>query len=251
MPGKCPACGSNQIRQYGTGTQKVEQELNHLVPGLRTLRLDADTVQQKGSHEIILSHFVHHRADVLIGTQMLEKGLDLPLVTLVGVVLGDVGLTFPDYHTAERTFQVLTQVMGRAGRSVRGGRAILQTYQPEHHAIQFAARHDLEGFYRQELQFRRETHFPPFSRLVRLEYRHSRLQNAEQEAQKMAVRLRYWMEAEGFSSTDLVGPAPCFHGKRNGLYRWQIILRGPDPTALLRDKALEDWRVQVDPPDLL
>lgn len=251
MPGKCPACGSNQIRQYGTGTQKVEQELNHLVPGLRTLRLDADTVQQKGSHEIILSHFVHHRADVLIGTQMLAKGLDLPLVTLVGVVLGDVGLTFPDYHTAERTFQVLTQVMGRAGRSVRGGRAILQTYQPEHHAIQFAARHDLEGFYRQELQFRRETHFPPFSRLVRLEYRHSRLQNAEQEAQKMAVRLRYWMEAGGFSSTDLIGPAPCFHGKRNGLYRWQIILRGPDPTALLRGKALEDWRVQVDPPDLL
>ncbi len=251
MPARCPRCQSNQIRQFGTGTEKVETELLKEIPGIRTLRLDASSVQQKGTHDIILSHFVNHRADVLIGTQMLAKGLDLPLVTLVGVILGDVGLNFPDYHAAERSFQVLTQVMGRSGRSPLGGKAILQTYQPEHPAIHYASSYDLDGFYQHELESRREYRYPPFTRLIRLEYRHARLQEAEKEARALADRLKNWIDTGGYASTDLVGPVPCFYGKIKGLYRWQIILRGPDPATLLRDKPLGDWRVQVDPPDLL
>ena len=135
MPEKCPHCGSNQIRAYGLGSEKVEAEVQALFPAARTLRWDWETTRQKDAHEIILSHFVAHRADVLVGTQMLAKGLDLPLVTLVGIVLADVGLNLPDPFAAERTFDVLTQVAGRAGRSSLGGRVVLQTFQPEHYAF--------------------------------------------------------------------------------------------------------------------
>jgi primosomal protein N' (replication factor Y) len=130
MPKECPVCGSDQIRQYGLGSEKVEAEVSALFPSARTLRWDWETTRQKDSHEIILGHFTAHRADVLIGTQMLAKGLDLPLVTLVGIVLADVGLNLPDPFAAERTFDVLTQVSGRAGRSTLGGRVVLQTFQP-------------------------------------------------------------------------------------------------------------------------
>ncbi|TLN00542.1 primosomal protein N', partial [bacterium] len=172
MPSRCPQCGSTSIRQFGTGTERVESEVQKAFPNARTLRWDAETTRQKGSHEILLSHFSRHQADILVGTQMLAKGLDLPLVTLVGVVLADVGLSLPDYRTPERAFQLLTQVSGRAGRSPLGGRVILQTYQPENKAIQFAATHDYHGFLRYELEQRRSIGYPPFARLVRLELRH-------------------------------------------------------------------------------
>ncbi|MEN8243018.1 MAG: primosomal protein N', partial [Chloroflexota bacterium] len=151
LPKTCPNCSSSQIRQYGMGTERVEREVLKLFPQARTLRWDRETTRKKGAHEIILSHFINQRADILIGTQMLAKGLDLPLVTLVGVVLADVGLNLPDYRAGERVFQVLAQVAGRAGRSPLGGQVILQTFDPEHYIIQAAAGHDYSGFSEKEL----------------------------------------------------------------------------------------------------
>ena len=251
MPTTCPSCSSRQIRQYGTGVEKVEAEVLGAFPGARTLRWDAETTRQKGSHDIILSHFSNHHADILVGTQMLAKGLDLPLVTLVGVVLADVGLNLPDFRAAERTFQVLTQVAGRAGRSPLGGQVILQTFQPEAYPIQAAARHDFEGFYRIELEKRRKLGYPPFSHLARLEFRSTSCEKAEETAQKMAEQVRYWIESGGHTASEMIGPVPCFFSRVNGQYRWQVILRGPDPASILRGKPLGDWRVEIDPPGLL
>jgi primosomal protein N' (replication factor Y) len=250
-PRKCPECGSTQIREYGLGSERVETEVGQLFPGARVLRWDWETTRQKDAHEIILSHFAAHRADVLVGTQMLAKGLDLPLVTLVGVVLADVGLSLPDPFAAERVFQVLTQVAGRAGRSTRGGQVILQTFQPEHPVIQAASEHDYAGFYQQELEGRRVLGYPPFGRLVRLEYRHRENMRVETESRRMASRLKSRIEAEGRLQTTLVGPAPCFFSKLRGEYRWQIILRGPNPVDILRNQRFDGWRVEVDPTSLL
>ncbi len=251
MPKKCPTCGSDQIRQYGLGSEKVEAEVKALFPDARTLRWDWETTRQKDAHEIILSHFAAHRADVLIGTQMLAKGLDLPLVTLVGIVLADVGLNLPDPFAAERTFNLLTQVAGRAGRSALGGQVILQTFQPEHYSIQAAARHDTPAFYLQELEYRKQLGNPPFSRLVRLEYRHYDAAKAETEARAMAEKIHHWLEAEQRTQTTVIGPVPCFFAKLGGLYRWQIVIRGPELASLLRGKPLGEWRVEVDPISLL
>jgi len=251
LPAKCPQCGSARIKQYGIGTERVEHEVQTLFPNARTLRWDWETTRQKGSHDVILSHFANHQADVLIGTQMLAKGLDLPLVTLVGVVLADVGLNFPDYRAAERTFQVLTQVAGRAGRSPLGGQVILQTFQPDHYVIQAAARHDYRGFYRQELENRRKLRYPPFSRLVRLEFRGDAEPQVAESAQNLARQIQTWIEEEHHNSTDLIGPAPCFFTRVGGIYRWQVIVRGPDPAAILRNKNLGQARVEVDPVSLL
>jgi primosomal protein N' (replication factor Y) len=251
LPKNCPQCNSDRIRQYGTGTEKVESEVQALIPGVRTLRWDFETTRQKGAHDIILSHFVDHHADVLIGTQMIAKGLDLPLVTLVGVVLADVGLSLPDLRSAERTFQILTQVAGRAGRSPLGGQVVLQTFMPEHYVIQAASRHDYQAFYQQELEYRRQLHYPPFSQLVRLEYRHREAERAQAYAEAMAGQIRNWIIEEDRQETELVGPTPCFFSRLAGVYRWQLVLRGPDPASLVRGRNLGDWRVEVNPPSLL
>ena len=247
----CPQCSSRRIRQYGTGTEKVEAELMSLFPEARSLRWDYETTRKKGAHEVILGHFTAQRADVLIGTQMLAKGLDLPLVTLVGVVLADVGLNLPDYRAGERTFQVLTQVAGRAGRSPLGGEVILQTFQPEHYVIQAAAQHNYREFYKKELEFRRQLKYPPFTNLVRLEYRHVHPEQAESSAKQLAALLKGWISEEGLHATEMIGPAPCFFARVGGLYRWQIVVRGPNPLSLLRGRILTDWRVEVNPPSLL
>ena len=251
MPKQCPHCQSTRIRQYGTGTERVEAEVQAVFPAARTLRWDYDTTRQKGAHEAILNHFIAQRANVLIGTQMLAKGLDLPLVTLVGVVLADVGLNFPDYRAAERTFQVLTQVAGRAGRSPLGGKVILQTFHPDHYVIQAAASHSYRDFYQKELEYRRKLGYPPFTQLARLEYRHHDPIQAEEAANKLAAQIRTWIEAEGYRSTSIIGPAPCFFTRVAGFYRWQIILRGPDPASLLQARSISDWRIEVNPPSLL
>jgi primosomal protein N' (replication factor Y) len=256
MPSKCPQCGSTYIRHFGTGTEKVEAELKEAFPSARVLRWDAGTTRTRDSHEIILSHFSNHRADILVGTQMLAKGLDLPLVTLVGVVLAEVGLNFPDFRAGERTFQLLTQVAGRAGRSPLGGRVILQTFQPEHYVIQAASRHDFDGFFKQELHYRKVIGYPPFSRLLRLEYRHQKNDQAQFAAQYLAAEIRQWLDAGDFRSTEMIGPVPCFFGKIKGYYRWQILLRGPDPLQVITSSphaqtVLGDWRVEVDPLNLL
>jgi primosomal protein N' (replication factor Y) len=251
MPQICPNCNGTHIRQYGMGTERVESDLHEIFPEARTLRWDYETTRRKGAHEHIMNHFQAHRADVLIGTQMLAKGLDLPLVTLVGVILADVGLNLPDFHAAERTFQVLTQVAGRAGRSPLGGEVILQTYRPGNNVIQAASAHDYASFYHSELENRRQIGYPPFNQLVRLEIRRTSASQAEKEAQDLARKIHYWLESENRKMTQVIGPVPPFYPRLKGLYRWQIILRGPDPRSLLSGRKLGDWRVEVNPTNLL
>jgi primosomal protein N' (replication factor Y) len=251
MPQKCPNCGSSKIKQFGLGTEKVETELQRAFPSARLLRWDADTAKGKDSQEIILSHFRQHNADILIGTQMLAKGLDLPLVTLVGVVLADVGLNFPDYRTAERAFQLLTQVAGRAGRSALGGRVLVQTFQPEHYAIRFAAQHDFAGFYAYELEQRRRLSYPPFVRMLRIEARERDNDTAREKAQGLAGRLRALIQRGGDRTLSLTGPLPPYFARQNGQYRWQLILKGAHPESLLHDQDLSGFIVEVDPPSLL
>ncbi|MBI3914173.1 MAG: primosomal protein N' [Chloroflexi bacterium] len=252
VPTKCPKCGSARIRYFGAGTEKVEEEVRKLFPEAQPLRWDYDVTRGKDSHEAILEKFILHQADVLIGTQMIAKGLDLPRVTLVGVVSADTGLHLPDFRASERTFQVLAQVAGRAGRSVLGGQVILQTYNPEHYAIQAAAQHDYRTFYAREIAFRREQGYPPFSRLIRLLYALANNSRAEAEATRMFRALTTRIAQKGLPALDLIGPAPAFFARVRGEYRWQILVRGENPHALAQDIALPlGWRVDVAPVSVL
>jgi primosomal protein N' (replication factor Y) len=251
MPKKCPDCGGTRIKHYGTGTERVETEIHNLFPQVRTLRWDWETTRKKGSHEQILRQFSRHQADVLIGTQMLAKGLDLPLVTLVGAVLADVGLNLPDYRADERVFQVLTQVAGRAGRSPLGGKVILQTFKPDHYVVQTAAEHDYRDFYRQAIHHRRNLGYPPFARLVRLELRGQDSEQVENAADNLAETIQGWIDGSNAPHTEMIGPVPCFFARVGGIYRWQIVLRGPDPAKLLKPEMLKSCRIEIDPPSLL
>jgi len=252
VPTQCPQCGSARIRYFGVGTEKVEAEVQTLFPKVRTLRWDFDVTRGKESHEAILEKFVEHQADVLIGTQMIAKGLDLPLVTLVGVISADTALNLPDFRSGERTFQLLTQVAGRAGRSILGGKVIVQTYNPEHYAIQAAAAHDYRAFYEREIAFRREQDYPPFSHLIRLLYAHSNERQAQQEAARMFRALETRIAQRGLPSLDLIGPAPAFFHRVRGQYRYQILVRGANPHTLVQDIALPlGWRVDVEPVSML
>ncbi len=242
LPQKCPSCNGKNIRQFGMGTESLENFIIEQFPAARVLRWDADTARYRGAHDLILDHFIQHRADILIGTQMLAKGLDLPLVTLVGVVLADISLNLPDFRSAERTYQLLTQVAGRAGRSVRGGKVILQTFQPEHYAIRAAATYDAEGFYRTELDYRQRTGYPPFSRLLKIEFRHTDALVTQKAATAAGEQLRQWIELESYRNTSLIGPVPCFYQKRAGYYRWQVIIRGPDPGLVLETHPISTWQ---------
>lgn len=252
VPTVCPECAGRRIRHFGAGTERVEEAVKLEFPAARTLRWDRDVTGAKGSHDAILSKFVAHEADILIGTQMIAKGLDLPLVTLVGVIAADTGLFLPDFRAAERTFQLLTQVAGRAGRSALGGEVIVQTYHPDHYAVVAASNHDYEGFYRQEMAFRREQGYPPVRRLARLVYHHGQRDKAQAEAVRLAAALQAEIAAQSLADTDLIGPSPCFFARQRGEYRWQIVVRSPDPAALLRRAAVPlGWRVDVDPVDML
>jgi len=249
-PVECPRCKSKRIRFFGAGTERIEEAVREILPGARVLRWDADTTTRKGSHEQLLAAFANHEADILIGTQMIAKGLDLPLVTLVGVVAADTGLFLPDFRSGERTFQLLAQVAGRAGRSQRGGRVIIQTYRPEHYVIQAAARHDYHGFYMRELAFRREHGYPPLRRMARLIYWDKRLERVKQETKRMAAALRYRLREMGLEgqASSLLGPAPAFFERYRGYYRWQLLLRAPEPSAVLRGLDIPlGWRIDIDP----
>ncbi|MCW5849981.1 MAG: primosomal protein N' [Anaerolineae bacterium] len=255
-PTVCPNCRSERIRHFGAGTQRVEETLLTLFPTIRVLRWDRDTTGSSRAHTEYLDAFIQGDADVLIGTQMIAKGLDLPLVTLVGVVSADTGLHLPDFRAAERTFQLLTQVAGRAARGPLGGRVIFQTYTPDHYAIQAAAQHDYDQFYAQEMEFRRATGYPPFSRLARLIYTDPTWDKARAEAEGLGRRLTDYIRRQGLTNTSLIGPAPAFFGRERGEYRWHLMLRCADPAATLRsffaqDKTPYGWRVDVDPVSLL
>jgi primosomal protein N' (replication factor Y) len=252
QPTSCPGCGSGRIRYFGAGTQQVESALQGIFPAARTLRWDIDAARSPQMHFEILAQFLRREADVLIGTQMIAKGLDLPLVTLVGVVSTDVGLALPDYRAGERVFQLLTQVAGRAGRGVLGGRVILQTYQPEHYVIEAAAQHDYAGFAKRESGFRQEMGYPPYRRLARILFSYTNAAAAREQAEVAAERLRHIIAERNLSGTAIIGPAPCFYTRLDRHYRWHLILRGPDPRAALRELSPErGWRIDIDPVSVL
>ncbi|MBZ0320058.1 MAG: primosomal protein N' [Anaerolineae bacterium] len=251
-PQKCPECGSTRIKHFGTGTEQLDRLIQAEFPEARVVRWDKDTASEKGAHERILSQFIHREADILVGTQMIAKGLDLPLVTLVGIISADTGLGLPDYRAGERTFQVLTQVAGRAGRSLLGGRVILQTYQPDNYAIQAAANHDFMTFYRQEMGYRRMLDYPPYKRLARLLFTDRSEANAQEEADTVARLLRHHRTKGDFSATEIIGPTPCFFTKHNYLFRWQVLIRSTDPVEFLRGVEFKTTTiVDIDPTDLL
>ena len=253
LPKVCPECRSTTIRQLGVGTETVEAAVRKLLPDANILRWDAETSRFKDAHEIILSHFMNHRADILIGTQMISKGLDFPMVTLVGVVLAETGLSLPDYRSTERTFQLLTQVAGRAGRSDLGGKVIFQTYQPDNYVIDLASHYDYEQFYTHELEYRRRLGYPPYYQLIKLEISNQSAEIAESTANRIYQLLANWMEASGRQANEIVGPVPCYFGKVNNIYRWQIILRGPNPGSLIKEHIsdLIGVRIEINPPNLL
>ena len=251
MPDQCPECKSSTIRHYGMGTEKVEEEVQHFFPQARALRWDWETTRKKGAHDLILTHFTNHQADILIGTQMLAKGLDLPLVTFVGIVLADVGLNLPDFRAGERVFQTLTQVAGRAGRSALGGKVVLQTFNPDSYVLKAAAGHDYENFYQKELGYRQSMQYPPFKQLIRLEYRSNEAARAENTASALARHLEALAKKHPQAGTEVIGPAPCFYSRLEGRFRWQIVLRGQDPARILAGMQLRDWRVEVNPQSLL
>jgi primosomal protein N' (replication factor Y) len=252
QPMVCPKCGSARIRYFGSGTQKIESELVSMFPGARTLRWDRDTTTGKGAHEMILQRFSEHQADVLVGTQMIAKGLDLPLVTLVGVISADTSLHMPDFRASERTFQLLTQVAGRAGRGLLGGRAIIQTYAPDHYAIETASQHDYAAFVKRELAFRQATNYPPFTRLARLLARDAKADRVKAEAELVANELDAMLTKRGAPRGSIIGPAPCFFAKVRDEYRWQIVIRHSDPASIAKELRLGmNWRIDIDPLNLL
>jgi primosomal protein N' (replication factor Y) len=252
IPDRCPNCGGNRIRQVGLGTERVEEAARAEFPGARTVRWDRDVTRGRDSHEAILARFLAHEADILVGTQMIAKGLDIPLVTLVGVVSADVALHLPDFRAGERTFQLLEQVAGRAGRGPKGGRVIIQAYQPDHYAVEAAADHNYHRMYSHEIEFRRRMGYPPFGRLVRMTFAHTGADYAQRQAMTMTRKLHEEQEKQGIPNLDVLGPAPAFVPRVRGRWRWNIILRGADPAVLLRDVPLpRGWTVDVDPISVL
>ncbi|MGH2465600.1 MAG: replication restart helicase PriA [Candidatus Limnocylindrales bacterium] len=247
---RCPHCSSPRIRYLGGGTERLEREVRERFPGLRVGRLDRDVVERKGAAERLIDAFTEGRLDVLVGTSLVTKGLDIPEVTLVGVVSADIALNLPDERAAERTYQLLAQAVGRAGRGDRPGLAIIQSYQPEHPAIQAVARADPAEFYDAELEARRQFGSPPFGRLVKLTIGLEDPEAAERAAGLLAESLR-GRAAERGSDTSVIGPAPAFLRRRAGKWRWNVVLRGSDPTGLLDGGPDSPWSVDVDPESLL
>ncbi|MBI2504610.1 MAG: primosomal protein N' [Candidatus Latescibacteria bacterium] len=228
LPAFCPACGSAELRLEGVGTQKVEQALDEQFPGIRVIRMDVDTTGWKGAHDELVQRFRRGEAEVLLGTQMVAKGLDFPRVTLVGVISADTGMHLPDFRAAERTFQLLTQVAGRAGRGDTPGEVVIQTLLPEDPALRAAARQDFEAFVGPELEERRAASFPPFARLVGFLW-----QGAEEEGVAQAARegARCLCQVSGTPAA-LLGPAPAPLARLRGRYRWQALLRGTSAAQL-------------------
>ncbi len=225
IPSLCPDCGSKYLRQFGAGTERVTAELAEVLPEARVLRMDVDTTSTKGAHERILGQFEHRQADFLVGTQMIAKGLDFPGVALVGVVTADTALNLPDFRAGERTFQLLTQVAGRAGRGSVPGRVIIQTYAPEHYSIVAAQNHDYHLFARQEMEFRRQLWYPPYAQLGRILVSGPEEKHAMGRAAAIAKQCQDWLAQTRVSSGEVVGPSPAPLSKLNNRYRWHVLVK--------------------------
>ncbi len=249
-PTICGRCASWRIRYFGLGTQRVEEEARRNFPGARLLRWDRDVIGGKHGHEHTLDRFARGDADIMVGTQMVAKGLDIPRVTVVGVISADTALNLPDFRAAERTFQMLTQVAGRAGRHSLPGRVVIQTYAPEHFSIGAASGHDYTEFYDQEIVFRREAGYPPFAQLLRLVYSDEDEAACRAAGEALAARLRAALTLAPHIHGEVVGPAPCFIGKIEGRYLWQVLVRADDVHPLL-PLVPPGWTRDVDPVSLL
>ncbi|MFI5268102.1 MAG: primosomal protein N', partial [Chloroflexota bacterium] len=249
-PERCPECASMRIRYFGLGTQRVAEEIEALLPQARVLRWDRDTARTREDHERTVDAMREHHADILVGTQMVAKGHDLPLVTLVGVISADALLQLPDFRSAERTFQLLTQVAGRAGRGPGGGSVLIQTYNPQHPTLAMASRHDFHAFFRTEIQFRKRLGYPPFSHVVKFVYSHISVEKCQREA-----RLLFNQLEERIANLDppihLTGPLPPYLEKSHGKFRWQILARGRDVKPVLLTDLPAGWTIDVDPASVL
>ncbi len=259
LPDKCPTCGKKLIL-FGLGTQRVEEELAKKFPDVKFARVDSDTMRNSRDYEALLHRFGKGEIQVMLGTQMIAKGLDYPNVTLVGVVSGDTALALPDFRASERTFQLITQVAGRAGRGDAPGRVVVQTYMPDDPTINAAIRQDYVGFAKTELASRKEVGLPPFSRMVRIVLRDQDDQKLMKLSEELAAAVNTAAVDEGDAVT-VKGPMPCAINRIAGYHRAQIVMSSPDPTRLQRilarireagDLAKSDRiAVDVDPVSLL
>lgn len=221
IPHACPNCQSRKIRYYGSGTQKVQEELEKLLPHIRILRMDVDTTKTKNAHEKILNKFGAHEADILLGTQMIAKGLDFPNVTLVGVINADTGLNLPDFRASERSFQLLMQVAGRAGRANKKGEVVIQTFNPGHYAVKLVADQDYEAFYRQEMYYRQQLSYPPYYFTVQILVSHK----DEDIVAKKAYEIASLIKEKLSEKAKILGPTPKPIARTHNLYHYQILVK--------------------------
>ena len=252
IPQNCPNCKSHSIRYYGTGTQKAYDELAELFPQARILRMDVDTTRKKGSHQALLDQFGRGEADILLGTQMIAKGLDFPNVTLVGVLNADTALNLPDFRSSERTFQLLTQVAGRAGRAEKAGQVLIQSYNPQHYAIRFAKDQDYEGFYAYEMGIRRQLGYPPYYFTIGITLSHKK----EEEVVKRAYEVMNILRSGLSETSNILGPTPKPIARTHNLYHYQILIKyrledelGPtlnEVLALTQERENSELRLSID-----
>ena len=252
IPQVCPNCKSRSIRYYGTGTQKAYDELAELFPQARILRMDVDTTRKKGSHQALLDQFGRGEADILLGTQMIAKGLDFPNVTLVGVLNADTALNLPDFRSSERTFQLLTQVAGRAGRAEKAGQVLIQSYNPQHYAIRFAKDQDYEGFYAYEMGIRRQLGYPPYYFTIGITLSHKK----EEEVVKRAYEVMNILRSGLSETSHILGPTPKPIARTHNLYHYQILIKyrledelGPtlnQVLALTQERENSELRLSID-----
>lgn len=252
IPHVCPNCQSRSIRYYGTGTQKAYDELAELFPEARILRMDVDTTRKKGSHQALLEQFGKGEADILLGTQMIAKGLDFPNVTLVGVLNADTALNLPDFRSSERTFQLLTQVAGRAGRAEKAGQVLIQSYNPQHYAIRFAKDQDYEGFYAYEMGIRRQLGYPPYYFTIGITLSHKK----EEEVLKRAYQVMEILRSGLSDASIILGPTPKPIARTHNLYHYQILIKyrledelGPtlnQVLALTQERENSELRLSID-----
>ncbi|MCK4545971.1 MAG: primosomal protein N' [Candidatus Eisenbacteria sp.] len=257
---RCPQCGERRLRYSGVGTQKVEREIRDSFPGARVERMDLDTTQRKGAHDEIINRFRKQEVDILLGTQMIAKGLDFPQVSLVGVINADTALNLPDFRASERTFDLLTQVAGRAGRGEAGGEVVIQTYMPDHSSLQHARNHDFISFYKEAVEHRRAVRYPPWSRLIRLVCEGPDAESVSKEIQTVGRALRDDLDRRRSGGTDVLGPAPAGFARLKGKHRWHLLVKTTEPTTAREAirSALEGRKsgpcriiVDVDPGDMM
>ncbi len=248
LPRRCPECGSRYIKSFGVGTERIEQEVLKLFPGARVARLDRDVMKTAEAADLVFERMIRHDADVLVGTQLVAKGLDLPEVTTVGVVNADTSLHFPDYRSSERTFSLLTQVAGRAGRGPGPSQVFIQTYTPDHPAIRHARYHDYRGFFRGELELRRAYRFPPFTELILATYSHRDEQRAEAESRTAVEHLSATIGLLNLGDIEVLGPSPAFLYRLKDEFRFEVTIRGRDLHRLAdRIPRGRGWSLDVDP----